>query len=89
MTTTAVLSYEERRERSRRFAHFLVNGPREPWEPLATRAEVVEVPCSVCRAEAGAECRTAFPFLSFLGRAFPSLQGIHACRYLDRTHDPR
>jgi hypothetical protein len=58
-------------------------------EPMATRAEVLEIPCEGCGAGAGAECDTAFPRPSFLGRAFPGLRGIHARRYLDRTDDPR
>ena len=89
MSTTAVMSYEEQEEDRRRFAKGFAYGPREPMEPLATRAEVLEIPCEDCDAEAGAECQTAFPRPSFLGRALPGLRGIHTRRYLDRTGDPR
>jgi hypothetical protein len=91
MSTTAVMSYEEREEDRRRFARFVVYGPREPMEPMATRAEVLEIPCATCGAAAGAECSAGPVPLhpSFLGRAFPGLRGIHTRRYLDRTGDPR
>ena len=89
MAATAVMSYEEQEEDHRRFARFVVYGPREPMEPMATRAGVLEVPCAVCRAAAGAECVAVPLVVSFLGRAFPALRGIHTRRYLDRTHDPR
>lgn len=89
MATTAVMSYEEREEDRRRFARWFACGPQEPMEPLAARAEVLEIPCEGCGAAAGEECRTAFPRPSFLGRAFPGLRDIHTRRYLDRTGDPR
>lgn len=89
MSATAVMSYEEQEESRRRFAMFVVHGPREPMEPMATRAEVLEGPCTTCGAAAGAECSIASLSPSFLGRAFPGLRGIHTRRYLDRTGDPR
>jgi hypothetical protein len=87
--TTAALSYEERQDRARRFARFIIYGPPQPMEPMATRAQVMAIPCAFCRAEAGAECSHAGLRVSYLGRAFPELRGLHTRRYLDRTHDPR
>jgi len=89
MSATAVLSYEEREERRKRFARWFAFGPRPTGEPMATRAEILEIPCGFCGAAPGADCDTAFPRPSFLGRAFPGLRGIHTRRYLDRTNDPR
>lgn len=89
MTTTAAMGYEERQEQARRFARLIVYGLATPIEPMATRAQVLEVPCATCGAETAHECEAGSLRPSFLGRAFPGLRGIHARRYLDRTGDPR
>jgi hypothetical protein len=62
-----------------------------PYAPLATRAEVLEIPCSHCGAPAAQECATAFPRPAFVaGMVFGSaLRGVHIRRYQDKTHDPR
>jgi hypothetical protein len=69
-------------------ANFVRNAP---YEPLATPAEVLEVPCSLCGAIAGEPCGTS-RFLAFAAGMF--LRGfgghnIHLRRYQDKAHDPR
>lgn len=86
MSGDAVDLYEQAQERGRQVAAFWRAGPHEP---MATRAQVLEVPCSACGAEPGAECDTSFPRPSWLGMAMPGLRGIHTRRYLDKTGDPR
>lgn len=71
---------------SHQIALFLRAGPHEP---KATRAEVLEIACSLCAAEPGELCDVSFPRVSFIGIIFRGFDGIHLRRYLDRTHDPR
>lgn len=83
-------TYRERFDRKQRegegLKRFLHAGP---YEPLATRDEVLEVTCSVCQAGPGVPCDTAFPHPSLAGLVFRGFSGIHLRRYLDKTHDPR
>lgn len=83
------LSFEERDRRARGIYTFLRSGPHEP---MATPAEVLEVPCAGCGAPPGEQCRTAFPHTAWAAgmtlRGFAG-SGIHLRRYLDRTGDPR
>ena len=91
MTGDAVESFEVRQERGRRLwdalRWFQHNGP---YEPLATREQVLEIPCAHCGAEAGAECDTRFPRPAmFGGTVLRGMSGVHMRRYQDRAHDPR
>jgi hypothetical protein len=79
----AATRVEERQRRGERMAAFWRSRP----EPMATLAEVLEVPCATCGAEAGAGCAPAPARI--LGLALPSLASVHTRRYLDLTHDPR
>ena len=79
----------QRLDRAEAMAAFVRGGP---YEPLATRDEVLEIACRSpgCRADAGQPCSTAFPHGAYMtGMVFRDLSGIHLRRYLDRTHDPR
>jgi hypothetical protein len=87
MTETAAQRRERQERQGRQIAAYLRAAPHEP---MATRAEVLEVPCPVCGAEAGAECGTAFPRSAWAaGMLFRGFSGVHLRRYLDRTGDPR
>jgi hypothetical protein len=76
----------ERRDRQRYgMRQFLRTAPHEP---RATLAEVLEVPCPVCGAEAGTPCSPKYRFAS--GMVFgEAMRDVHLRRYLDKTHDPR
>ena len=82
----------ERRERQEREGRAMAAMLRSaPHKPLATRAEVLQVPCSHCGAEAGTECRTAVPRPALMaGLLFGSeFSGVHLGRYQAKTRDPR
>jgi hypothetical protein len=76
----------DRQQQGNALKQFLRAGP---YEPLATRDEVLEVPCSACAADAGSPCDTSFPRPSLAGLALRGFSGVHLRRYMDRTHDPR
>ena len=80
------LSWEDRNRQSRDLLRFLRSGP---YEPMASRDEVLKIPCGSCGAEAGASCDTAFPRPTMIWGIFRGFGDIHLRRYLDRTHDPR
>ena len=77
--------FERRERRDREMDEFLRSKP----EPMATAAEVLEVACRACGAEAGAACDFGRLKFSLLGLAFPGLHMFHSRRYADRSGDPR
>lgn len=87
-------TFEEReargRENARMLRHLLRTGP---LEPMASRAEVLELACSSpgCGAAAGEECHAEFPHAAWAAPvAFGAeWRGVHLRRYLDKTGDPR
>jgi hypothetical protein len=61
-----------------------------PHEPLVTREQVLEIPCSHCGAQPGEECDTTFPRPALVaGPALRGMRDIHMRRYQDVAHDPR
>lgn len=84
-------TFEQRQERARQLYDALIFFRRHgPLEPMATREQVLEIPCVFCGAEAGSECSTRFPRPAmFAGMALRGLSGVHMRRYQDRAHDPR
>lgn len=87
-------TFEEREEYARlvasSFTWLLRNGP---LEPMASRAEVLDLACPSpgCGAAPSEECRTEFPHPAFTAGAVLGVEwrDVHLRRYLDKTGDPR
>jgi hypothetical protein len=86
LTETATERLARRQRQQGQLAAFLRAGP---YEPLASKDEVLEEPCEECPAGPGEVCDTRPPRPSLAWAVFPGWGDIHLRRYLARTHDPR